>query len=172
MIHWLLKRLLLPYRKIDIFDACDTPFRVNLLDIDFNMHMNNGRYLTIMDIGRFDLLYRSGIFGKLFKAGFYPVVASESIRFKRSLKPFQKFVMRTQIESLSDKDFFISQKFIVGDKVYAEGYIKGRFKRRGVGSVPTKEVFNFVGKEYSGEKLSELAKLQTSIQGELVKARQ
>ncbi len=169
MIHWLLKRLVFPYKKIDIFDSCDTTFQVNLLDIDFNLHMNNGRYLTVMDIGRFDMLYRAGIFGKLFKAGFYPVVASESIRFKKSLKPFQKFVLRTQIESYNEKDFFIAQKFIVKDVVYAEGYIKGRFKKRGVGSIPTKDVFEFIGKEYTGEKLSELAKLQTSIQGQLVK---
>ena len=33
-------------------------FRVWPTDLDLSLHMNNGRYLTIMDIGRLDFMVR------------------------------------------------------------------------------------------------------------------
>jgi acyl-CoA thioesterase FadM len=35
--------------------------RVLPTDVDANLHMNNGRYLSIMDLGRFDLTVRNGL---------------------------------------------------------------------------------------------------------------
>lgn len=149
---------------MDVFEPCDTAYRVNLMDIDLNLHMNNGRYFSIMDLARFDLLYRAGVFGTLFKTGHFPIVASESIRFRKSLKPFQKFIVRTQIISWDEKDFFVSQKFISKGKLYGEGFIKGRFKKKGVGSVPTKDVFKVLGKQYEGPSMLPLAKKQAEIE--------
>ena len=34
-------------------------------DLDTNLHMNNGRYLTLMDLGRLDLFVRSGLLAAL-----------------------------------------------------------------------------------------------------------
>lgn len=156
-------------KKQDIFAPCETGFWVNPFDLDINMHMNNGRYLSIMDLGRFDLMIKAGIFLKLFRAGFYPVVASESIRFKKSLQPFCFFTLVTQIESFDEKDFYMTQKFYVKDELYAEGYIKGRFKQRGrQGSVPTAEIFEHAGKKLETVKLSELALTQKKIESLLV----
>jgi len=154
--------------EIDMFDSCETKFRVWFFDIDLNFHMNNGRYLTIMDLGRFDLLIKAKVFGKLLKNGYYPVVASESIRFKKSLAPFQKYKVISKVESFDEKDFFISQTFISKKQVYAIGYIKGRFKQRGrKGSVSTKELFELVGREYDKESLSKLALAQKNMEQEL-----
>lgn len=150
---------------MDLFEDCTTSFRVNLLDLDINFHMNNGRYLSIMDLGRCDLMLKSGIFWKLFKNGYYPVVVSESIRFRKSLDPFQKFELVSRIESWDEKDFFIVQRFMRGDTVMAEGYIKGRFKQRGrKGSVPTAEVFSIVGKPFDKSHITGLAKAQNAVE--------
>ena len=40
-------------------------FRVSPGDIDVNRHMNNGRYLTIMDLGRIDVLIRTGLWREM-----------------------------------------------------------------------------------------------------------
>lgn len=165
---FLLARRCLPFKRIDIFDSCRTFFRVNLLDLDVNFHMNNGRYLSIMDLGRVDLMVKAGVFWKLVKNGYYPVVVSESIRFKKSLEPFQKFELVTTLESWDEKDFYLSQKFQIQDEILAEGYIKGRFKRRGKGSVPTAELFNIIGKNYEGPRMSDLAKLQRALEEHLI----
>jgi len=155
-------------RKKDPFTACKTNFWVNPLDLDINMHMNNGRYLSIMDLGRMDLMIKSGIFWKLFSKGFYPVVASEGIRFKKSLEPFQFFELVTQIESWDEKDFYMSQKFYHKRQIVAEGYIKGRFKQRGrKGSVPTKELFEMITTKQFSVQMSELAKSLASLEKNL-----
>ena len=35
--------------------------RVWPTDLDVSLHMNNGRYLTLMDLGRLDLMLRTGV---------------------------------------------------------------------------------------------------------------
>src|SRR5690625_2862882 len=45
--------------RLSIWDTSHTAFRVNLADLDVQRHMNNGRFLSIMDLGRMDLMLRS-----------------------------------------------------------------------------------------------------------------
>ncbi len=158
VIFLLMRQLFLKTKQISIFDSCTTTFFVNPLDLDINFHMNNGRYLSLMDLGRTDLMIKAGIFWKLLIHGYYPLVASESIRFKKSLMPFQVFKMMTKIESLDGKYFFITQKFFRDNELYAEGCIKGLFKKRGrIGSIPTNELFSFLGLPIQEFPVSEIA---------------
>jgi hypothetical protein len=134
--------------------------------------MNNGKYLSIMDLGRFDLLLKTKTFYSLLFSGHYPVVVSESIRFKRSLAPFQSFDLVTQIESFNERDFFITQKFRVHDqgktKTYAVGFMKGRFKKRGrKSSLKTMKIFDLLGEAPKDYQMSSLAGFQNSIEQEL-----
>lgn len=171
-IALILKRLVVK-NPIDPFSHCTSKCRVNLLDLDFNMHMNNGRYLSIMDLGRFDLMLKSKIFWKIFKQGYYPVVSSQSIRFKKSLGFFMSFDLVTLIESWDERNLYIHQQFIKNDVIYAEGYVKTRFRQRGrKESVPTKEIFELLGVQYQNDKVSELAKVQKNIEGMLVQDQQ
>lgn len=41
-------------------DESHLAMRVWPTDLDVQRHMNNGRYLSLMDLGRMDLLVRSG----------------------------------------------------------------------------------------------------------------
>jgi acyl-CoA thioesterase FadM len=130
--------------------------------------MNNGRYFSIMDLGRIDLLLRAGVFWKFLRQGYSGVVTSESIRFKRSLRLFERFEMITLIESWNDKDFFMTQRFVCGEQIVAEGCVQGRFRRRNrKGSVPSAEIFSLLGTPYPGAKPSELAGAQLEIESRL-----
>jgi acyl-CoA thioesterase FadM len=74
------------------------------------------------------------------------VVVSESIRFRKSLPNFKFFTIVTQVDSLDERDFYISQKFFYQNELYAEGFIKGRFRKRGQkSSISTEEIFAFAG---------------------------
>lgn len=160
----LLKRIYIKTPQ-DVFTPCHTSFIVNPLDLDLNFHMNNGRYLSIMDLGRLDLMLKGKIFWHLVRKGYYPVVTSESIRFRKSLQLFQKFELISHIESWDEKDFYMSQKFIQNGELIAEGHIKGRFKQRGrKGSVPTKATFKEIGATYTEPHLSALAIKQKEIE--------
>ena len=48
-------------RNIAALETAVLEFRVLPNDLDPNWHMNNGRYLTIMDLGRFDMTLHSGL---------------------------------------------------------------------------------------------------------------
>ncbi len=54
-------------------------------DLDVNLHMNNGRYLTVMDLGRMDLLVRAGLWGPLLCHRWTALLGGATIRYKRPL---------------------------------------------------------------------------------------
>src|SRR5689334_3668379 len=58
------------------------PFRVLPNDLDPNWHMNNGRYLTIMDLGRLDLTLHSGLMRAIIKHRWMPVLGGATIRYQ------------------------------------------------------------------------------------------
>lgn len=101
-------------------------------DLDFNMHMNNGRYLTIMDLGRLDLILRTGLFKIMVQQKSVPILASAHIRYRLSLDPLQKYTLQTQIVGWDEKWFYIEQRFLMGSgpkqgEVAAIGLVKGCF---------------------------------------------
>ncbi|MGB8817535.1 MAG: thioesterase family protein, partial [Rhizobiaceae bacterium] len=57
-------------------DMAHKPMRVLPNDLDVQMHMNNGRFLSIMDLGRLDLIVRLGFWKVARERGWYPVVGS------------------------------------------------------------------------------------------------
>ena len=60
--------------RCTMIGPCDTHMRVWPTDLDVFMHVNNGVYLTLMDLGRTDMMLRSGMFGPIRQQGWYPVV--------------------------------------------------------------------------------------------------
>ena len=49
-------------QRLGLLDTSEVRLRVWPSDLDFNLHMNNGRYFTVMDLGRIDLMIRIGAF--------------------------------------------------------------------------------------------------------------
>ena len=67
-----------------VWDSASLPLRVLPTDIDIALHVNNGMYLSLMDLGRFDLMVRSGVWTRMRRRGWGPVVAAETIAFRPS----------------------------------------------------------------------------------------
>ncbi len=75
--------------RIDLpFAHSSLRFRVWPHDLDTSLHLNNGRYWTLMDLGRTDLMIRSGLWRPVLRNGWTPVVSAGQIRFRRELRPF------------------------------------------------------------------------------------
>ncbi|WP_229661942.1 acyl-CoA thioesterase [Phycicoccus endophyticus] len=143
-----LLRVLLAARRgagLTLWDTAVTPFRVRLSDLDLQRHMNNGTYLTIADLGRVDLMVRSGFWEQMRRRGWYPVVASQSIRYRRSLRWRQRFEVHTRVLGTDGHSTYLEQVFPVGDTVCAEAMIRARFLERGGGSVSQAELEQLVG---------------------------
>ena len=117
--------------RIGMLETAVTQVRVWPNDLDMNLHMNNGRYLTLMDIGRFDLSWRTGLLQLALKTGWLPVLGSAHVMFRRSLKPFQKFELHTRMLWWDEKWFFVEQKFIADGNLYCRALVRGVFRCKG-----------------------------------------
>ncbi|MES2855432.1 MAG: acyl-CoA thioesterase, partial [Bdellovibrionota bacterium] len=113
--------------KVEPLGVCSTPFRVAITDLDVLRHMNNGKYLSILDLGRVDFMIRAGVAEQLTRKGWYPVVVGETIQFSRSLELFDKFTVESQILGWDDKAIILQQSFVRRGIVVATAIVRGRF---------------------------------------------
>lgn len=134
-------------RKLALLEDSSTAFRVWPLDLDVNLHMNNGRYLTLMDLARLDLMLRSGWAGKILKARMFPVVAGQAIRYRRSLDLFQRFEIVTTLLGWDEHAFYLQQRFVRKGETVALGVIRGVFLQKGRGRVRAAEVVAAAGED-------------------------
>lgn len=132
-------------RRLSHYEVATTNFVVLPTDLDVLMHMNNGVYLSILDIGRWDMMRRSGVWRILTKRGWYPVIASETITFRKSLELWQRFSVESRIIGFDDKAVFMEQRFVRNGEIYARAFTRGRFLKRSGGTVPIKDVIQVVG---------------------------
>ena len=134
-----------------LLGPCTTPFHVLPVDLDVLRHMNNGRYFSLLDLARVDLMLRSGLFDKLAQKGWYPVVARETIEFKTSLRLFQPFSVTTQVIGWGHKAILVQHRFVREGQLVASAAVWARMLRRGGGSVSPREVLDLAG--YDGPEL-------------------
>ncbi len=87
------------------------------------------------------MVFRNGVYDACSKLGWYAVVAGETIKFRRSLKLWDKFTLQTQIVGHDEKNFFIQQKFICRGELMATGLVRVRILKKKGGTVLTQEVF-------------------------------
>ncbi len=127
-------------KKATAFEETEISMRVLPVDLDLLMHVNNGVYFSFMDFGRWDMIFRNGSYDLAQRKGWYSVVAGETIKFKRSLKLWDKFTLKTRIVGHDDKYYFIEQKFLLKNKEMARGLVKVRFLKRAGGTVGVDEV--------------------------------
>ncbi len=111
-------------RKLDIGEKGILKMKVCLVDIDPFMELNNGRHLTMMDFGRFDLAIRSGLVRVIKKKNWGLVVAGASVRYRHRLKLWQKYELHSQIVGYDDKWFYFHQKTIRDGKIHSAALIR------------------------------------------------
>jgi acyl-CoA thioesterase FadM len=139
---------------LDLLGESIVEFRVLPNDLDVNLHMNNGRYLTLMDLGRFDLVFGMGMLRHMIRRSWRPVAASATIRFRRSLRPFQKFRIRTSLACWDEQWVYFQQRFESEGKVVAQGFVRALL-RGGAGNVPTERILEVMGQEVPSPSMPE-----------------
>lgn len=100
-------------------------FRVWPFDLDLSAHMNNGRYLTIMDLGRIDIMVRSGLWRAIVRERWTPIAGGIQIRFSRELRLFDRFRLETRLLAWDDTRAVMEQVFVI-----ASGPRKGQVAAR------------------------------------------
>lgn len=115
-------------------------------DIDVLRHMNNGRYLSLFDLGRWDLLVRTGLADAMSKHGWYAVVSSETITFRKSLGLWQRFTLESRLIGHDDRAIYLEHRAVVDGEIYARAIIRARMLKRSGGSLGHEELFAAVGR--------------------------
>lgn len=110
-------------------------FRVLPNDLDINLHMNNGRYLTVMDLGRIDLVLRSGLGRVIWRNGWMPTLGAVVIRYRQELRPFERYRLETRLSAWSDSIAVMEHTFVVASgprrgRVAARALVKAGFYDR------------------------------------------
>lgn len=138
--------------KASIMDETRARLRVLPTDLDIAVHMNNGRYLSIADLGRWDMMIRIGFWKTMRARGWHPVVGASKIWHRKSLQAFQPFDITTKLLFWDDKWTYLEHRFEgVGDKegtLYCQIIVKTLFLH-GREKVPSAELIKAFG--YDGE---------------------
>ncbi len=109
-------------------------------DLDINLHMNNGRYLTICDLSRVDLFIRTGLLKTMFRHKWMPIIAEHTMKYKKPLGLFDRFDVLLEVTHWDEKFFYMQHTFQNDQRVIAEGTSKGCVYARGSGVVKPDDV--------------------------------
>ena len=131
-----------------VFEESRVAFRVLPTDCDINFHMNNGRYLSFMDLGRLHLVAQIGLLPIIVRKRWGAALAAAEINFIRQLAPFQKFDLVTRVVTWDDKYAYMEQRFESGGVLCAHAFAKGLFLGR-AGKISNSMVLAELG--YTGE---------------------
>jgi len=140
------------FKKTTLNEVTEYSMRVLPTDLDLLFHVNNGIYFSLMDFGRWNMVFRNGVFGACSRRGWYGVVAGETITFRKSLKLWDKFTLQTRIVGHDEKNIFIQQKFICRGDLMATGLVRVRLLKKEGGSVTTQEIFKEMSASFDNNK--------------------
>jgi acyl-CoA thioesterase FadM len=82
-------------------------------DLDMFAELNNGRVLTLYDLGRFDHGFRSGLAQALRGRGWGWAVGGASVRYRRRVRAFDRIALRTRPIGRDARWFYVHQAMMV-----------------------------------------------------------
>lgn len=102
--------------RLGLFETHATRLRCWPWDIDPWAEMNNGRTLTLYDLGRIPHARRIGLWEVLARHGWGIAVAGSAIRYRRRIAPFQRFELRTRLIGWDERFLYGEQgMWVAGD---------------------------------------------------------
>jgi len=111
-----------------VLDEDTLRMRVLLTDIDLNLHMNNARYLSLMDYARTHLLARTRLLGHILRSRWQPLVGAVWITYRRSLPLFESYMLGSRLVCWDERWFYLEQTFTGSKGLAAVGWVKGALR--------------------------------------------
>jgi acyl-CoA thioesterase FadM len=132
-----------PLPSLGVLEEDRLRMRVWPNNVDFNMHLNNARYLAFMDYGRTHLLARTGLLTHILRSRWTPLLGAVWMTYRRSLPLFAPFTLSSRLMCWDDRWFYLEQTFIGREGLAAMGWVKG-ILRGPDGNVDPREVLESV----------------------------
>ena len=152
-------------RKTNLNEEIISQFRVMPTDLDFNGHMTNNRYHTIMDYSALHLLGSHGILAIMFSKKWRPIVGCSLVSHRRSLQMFQEYSVRSKVIYCDALWTYISHIIEYDGKTIAAGNRKYALLGRGGQLINSKKIFSELGEDYQNRP-SEIDSIRSWIDAE------
>ena len=117
--------------RLGLFEESVLRGRVWITDLDLNVHMNNARYLAVMDLGRFDLFVRGGMLRVFLSRRIQPLMGAAAVRFKRALRPFEPFTLHSRFVGWDDRRAYVEHWIESKGEVVCQAVMWAAFRRAG-----------------------------------------
>eukprot|EP00736_Rhodelphis_marinus_P002758 Rmarinus@m.17904 len=121
--------------QMGFFDIARTTSRTSLFDLDFNLHMNNGKAMEALDLGKATFLSRMGIWKFCYDNKGGPVIRDIVVKYIRPLKWHEPYEVLTWMTHWDDKWIYIQQrirKSQTGQTCFMAALKGGVYSPRGV----------------------------------------
>jgi acyl-CoA thioesterase FadM len=106
--------------------------------------MNNASYWTITEMGQMDFLFRIGLFKICRRQHWIPLVGSQKMVYKKPLKRFERFQLRSQLYYCDDKWLYFGQTFLKNGQLIANSLVKVIFRGKD-GNIPVPQILGSLG---------------------------
>ncbi|TIV74424.1 MAG: thioesterase, partial [Mesorhizobium sp.] len=88
-------------------------FRCLPIDIDFNLHLNNARYMMLADLGRIDIFLRIGLIALARKNGWAPMIGGLQVAYVREIRLWRRFDVVSSIETWEGTSVIGRHRFVL-----------------------------------------------------------
>lgn len=113
-------------------------------DLDWFLEMNNGRILTILDLGRNLLAKRAGLLAAMRANGWGLAMAGVSVRYRKRIRPFVRFRVESKTVGWDDRFMYLVQSIWIGDTCAAQALYRSAITDKN-GIVPPARFLDFIG---------------------------
>lgn len=130
--------------RLALFDTHHLGLRCLPWDLDGFLEMNNGRILTLYDLGRAALSIRVGLWDSLKAQGWGLVVAGSTVRYRARITGLQRVDLRTRLVGWDHRFVYVEQGMWRGGTACNHALLRTGVTRGGR-LVPTAEVAAALG---------------------------
>ena len=117
-----------PLPQLGLLEEDRLAMRVWPNGIDFNLHLNNARYLSVMDYGRTHLLARTRLLEHVIRQRWAPLVGAVWVTYRRSLPLWARFTLSSRLVCWDERWFYMEQTFAGDEGLAAVGWVKGALR--------------------------------------------
>ena len=133
-------------QSLDLVQTSEVIVRCSLTDLDPMLEMNNGRVLTVYDIGRTDFIIRTGLGRLLLKKRWGMVVAGSTIQYRRRIRFLDKVTIKTHIVGIDKRWIYLEHSMWVKGKPCSSMLLRTGVTEGGK-VIETTRVLKSLGKE-------------------------
>ena len=130
---------------LGLFDTHVSHHRAWPWDTDMFGELNNGRILTLFELGRWESTVRLGLLKPFLSGKHTLAVAGVSVRYRKRIPIFQKYRMQTRMLGYDARFFYVDQSMWQGDTAMNQMLLRAAIRDTS-GTVPPRDFLERMGK--------------------------